>query len=264
MSDGLDEPRLGSARIPTRSVGEDVTALADEPEAVARARARGPADASRRSTSRRWRSPSWRSPRPSRCPSRPGEPEPQPDEEAPAEEDELRGCAAAEHAAGELEIPDGYGVIEGEPSGARRSVGIVVGRFNGELTSELLTRALDELERAGRRARGRHGRPGAGRVRAAAGGDGAREDAPLLVHRRARRRDPRRDAALRLRRERGGERAPAGRPRDGRAGRVRRAHLRHRGAGAGAARQGRGGRAHRPRDGRRVRPAARGRGAAPA
>jgi 6,7-dimethyl-8-ribityllumazine synthase len=28
-------------------------------------------------------------------------------------------------------------------------VGVVVARFNGELTSELLTRALDELERAG-------------------------------------------------------------------------------------------------------------------
>src|SRR5206468_12342126 len=30
-----------------------------------------------------------------------------------------------------------------------RSVGIVVARFNGEITGELLARALDELERAG-------------------------------------------------------------------------------------------------------------------
>ncbi|TML34134.1 MAG: 6,7-dimethyl-8-ribityllumazine synthase [Actinobacteria bacterium] len=40
-------------------------------------------------------------------------------------------------------------MIEGEPTGARRSVGIVVARFNGEITGELLARALDELERAG-------------------------------------------------------------------------------------------------------------------
>jgi 6,7-dimethyl-8-ribityllumazine synthase len=79
------------------------------------------------------------------------EPEPDawPDEEVPAEEDELPRSAAAEHAAGDLRIPDGYGVIEGQPSGSRRAVGVVVARFNGELTGELLSRALDELERAG-------------------------------------------------------------------------------------------------------------------
>jgi 6,7-dimethyl-8-ribityllumazine synthase len=75
--------------------------------------------------------------------------EDEPYEDAPAEEDELPRLRGPEHAAGELSIPDGYGVIEGEPTGARRSVGIVVGRFNGELTGELLTGALDELERAG-------------------------------------------------------------------------------------------------------------------
>ena len=63
---------------------------------------------------------------------------------APPGEDEL----PAEEA-GALRIPDGYGVIEGEPTGARRSVGIVVARFNGEITGELMARALDELERAG-------------------------------------------------------------------------------------------------------------------
>ncbi len=73
----------------------------------------------------------------------------EPDEGLPAEEDELPRLRGAEHAAGELRIPDGYGVIEGEPNGGRRSVGVVVARFNGELTGELLTRALDELERAG-------------------------------------------------------------------------------------------------------------------
>jgi 6,7-dimethyl-8-ribityllumazine synthase len=69
--------------------------------------------------------------------------------ELPAEEDELPRIRPPDHAAGGLRIPEGYGVIQGEPSGGRRSVGVVVGRFNGELTGELLTRALDELERAG-------------------------------------------------------------------------------------------------------------------
>src|SRR5207247_2054225 len=54
-----------------------------------------------------------------------------------------------EHAVGQLRIPDGYGVIEGEPAGSRRSVGVVVARFNSGLTGELLARSLDELERVG-------------------------------------------------------------------------------------------------------------------
>ena len=70
-------------------------------------------------------------------------------EELPAEEDELPRSLSGQHAGGELRVPDGYGVIEGDPSGARRSVGVVVGRFNGGITGELLSRALDELERAG-------------------------------------------------------------------------------------------------------------------
>ena len=54
-----------------------------------------------------------------------------------------------EHAAGELEIPDGYAVLEGGADGSRRAVGLVVARFNGGVTSPLLARALDELEAAG-------------------------------------------------------------------------------------------------------------------
>lgn len=54
-----------------------------------------------------------------------------------------------EHAIGELEIPDGYAVLEGAASGSRRAVGIVVSRFNGRITSRLLERALAELESAG-------------------------------------------------------------------------------------------------------------------
>jgi 6,7-dimethyl-8-ribityllumazine synthase len=54
-----------------------------------------------------------------------------------------------EHAAGDLEIPEGYAVLEGDADGGRRAVGVVVARFNGSVTSRLLDRALDELEVAG-------------------------------------------------------------------------------------------------------------------
>jgi 6,7-dimethyl-8-ribityllumazine synthase len=126
VSDGLDQPRLGLNPEPEEERREDVWEDADakqeavpvaependEPEAVE------PADAL-------------------------------PVEDLPAEEDELPRLRTPEHASGELRIPDGYGVIEGEPTGTRRAVGIVVARFNGEITGELLRSALDELERRG-------------------------------------------------------------------------------------------------------------------
>jgi 6,7-dimethyl-8-ribityllumazine synthase len=56
---------------------------------------------------------------------------------------------SAEHAPGELEVPPGYPVLEGEARGARRAVGIVVSRFNGEVTGGLLESALAELEALG-------------------------------------------------------------------------------------------------------------------
>jgi 6,7-dimethyl-8-ribityllumazine synthase len=56
---------------------------------------------------------------------------------------------APEHAAGELEIPEGIAVVEGAPNGTRRPVAIVVSRFNGEYTGRMLTRALEELDDAG-------------------------------------------------------------------------------------------------------------------
>jgi 6,7-dimethyl-8-ribityllumazine synthase len=56
---------------------------------------------------------------------------------------------APEHAAGELRVPEGVNVLEGSPDGARRSVGIAVSRFNGEITTLLLEGALAELEEAG-------------------------------------------------------------------------------------------------------------------
>jgi 6,7-dimethyl-8-ribityllumazine synthase len=119
MSEGLEEPRLRLGDDVDEERREDVRAPEIEDE-----RAEEPAP-----------EPDW-------------EPAPS-DEELPAEEDELPRLHAGEHSAGELRIPEGYGVIEGEPTGARRSVGVVVGRFNGALTGELLTTALDELERAG-------------------------------------------------------------------------------------------------------------------
>jgi 6,7-dimethyl-8-ribityllumazine synthase len=54
-----------------------------------------------------------------------------------------------EHAAGDLHIPDGYAVLEGVAEGGRRAVGVVVSRFNGSVTTELLDGALAELAAAG-------------------------------------------------------------------------------------------------------------------
>ena len=123
MSDGLDQPRLGLNEEPEEERREDVWEDADgEPAAEPEPEAEAEAEA---------------------------EPAPEEEEDVPAEEDELPRLRGPEHAAGELQIPDGYGVIEGEPTGNRRAVGIVVARFNGELTGELLRRALDELERLG-------------------------------------------------------------------------------------------------------------------
>src|SRR5207248_2798654 len=73
------------------------------------------------------------------------EPEAAPEEAEPEEEPE----PSPEHAVGELDIPEGYGVLEGAPTGRRRAVGIVISRFNGEITNGLLRSALEALEDAG-------------------------------------------------------------------------------------------------------------------
>ncbi len=76
------------------------------------------------------------------------EPEP---EQIPAlrtAEESEREPEAAEHAPGRFEVPSGYQVLTGSPDGGRRSVGVVVAKFNGEITSRLLERALEELEAA--------------------------------------------------------------------------------------------------------------------
>ena len=234
MSDGLDQPRLGVNEEPEEERREDVwedPEREDERRARDRARARGPSPRARA--------------RGGGSPGRGGR--------APA----LR---RAEHAAGDLQIPDGYGVIEGEPTGNRRAVGIVVARFNGELTGELLRRALDELERlgVGREAVTVIPVPGAFELPLAAMalaktrryscivalGAVIRGETPHFEYVAS-------EAASGLQ--------LAG-PRDRRAGRLRRAHVENEEQARARARQGLRGGAHGARDGRRLLAAARGRG----
>ncbi len=57
--------------------------------------------------------------------------------------------ASVEHVRGEIEVPDGFTALEGTPLGSRRSVAVVVSRFNGGVTNRLLASALDALSDAG-------------------------------------------------------------------------------------------------------------------
>jgi len=74
-----------------------------------------------------------------------------PDEEQPDEEqpDAEQAEEQQEHAPGGFEVPSGYKVLTGSKGGSGKAVGVVVAKFNGEVTSRLLQRALDELEEAG-------------------------------------------------------------------------------------------------------------------
>jgi len=81
-------------------------------------------------------------------PSDPFEGWPAADSSAVIEEVPLDG-GTVEHVRGEVDVPDGYTVLEGTPLGARRSVGVVVSRFNGGITNSMLKRALEALEEAG-------------------------------------------------------------------------------------------------------------------
>jgi 6,7-dimethyl-8-ribityllumazine synthase len=54
-----------------------------------------------------------------------------------------------EHAVGDFDVPDGYAVLQGEPDGNRRSVAVVVSRFNAEITNRMLETALEALDEAG-------------------------------------------------------------------------------------------------------------------
>ena len=72
---------------------------------------------------------------------------PQPESAAVIED--VPESGTAEHIAGEIDVPDGYTVLEGTPSGLRRSVAVVVSRYNGGLTNKMLARAIEALEEAG-------------------------------------------------------------------------------------------------------------------
>ena len=103
-----------------------------------------------------------------------------------------------------VDVPDGYTVLEGTPSGQRRSVAVVVSRYNGALTNRMLARARRRSRtRASRRTRSRSCRFRC--VRAAARAVALAKSSALRVHGgRARRDRGRGDAAFRLRRLRGG------------------------------------------------------------
>jgi len=74
------------------------------------------------------------------------EPEPEP---AAAAVPEPEPEPVGEHAPPGFRVPDGYAALEGSPSGDDRSVGIVVSRFNGDITNRLLAQALTALEEHG-------------------------------------------------------------------------------------------------------------------
>jgi 6,7-dimethyl-8-ribityllumazine synthase len=54
-----------------------------------------------------------------------------------------------QHAAGDIDVPDDVDVLEGEAQPLRRPIAIVVSKFNGEITTQLLESALAELDRIG-------------------------------------------------------------------------------------------------------------------
>src|SRR4029077_9556381 len=192
------------------------------------------------------------------------EAEPQPEAEPEAEpEVEQPETPAAQHIPGELDIPDDVAVLEGSPSGADRTVGGGVARFNGEISNRLLESALEALAAAGvpderitvmpvpgafELPIGAMALPETPRYR----GRARRDAPPLPVRDPPGLRRPGGNGPLRLRRRRGGVRPAARGARDGRPGGVRRAHRGLHRAGGGADRQGRGRRARRPRDGRPV------------
>jgi 6,7-dimethyl-8-ribityllumazine synthase len=87
----------------------------------------------------------WPGERPIEDPDEKAEQEPYEDDEDTGDEPQLR---LAGHAPGELDVPDDVEVLEGEPRGTRRGIGIVAARFNGDVTNRLLESALAELEKA--------------------------------------------------------------------------------------------------------------------
>jgi 6,7-dimethyl-8-ribityllumazine synthase len=78
------------------------------------------------------------------------EPEPEPEAEPqpePAQQEEAQ--PGAEHAAGDIDIPDDVDVLEGEAGPTHRLVAVVVAKFNGEITTKLLESALAAFDDIG-------------------------------------------------------------------------------------------------------------------
>jgi len=67
----------------------------------------------------------------------------------PGSEDEAEPAPVLAHRPGEINVPAGVAVIEGVPLGNGRSVGIVVARFNSEISNGMLESALEALAAAG-------------------------------------------------------------------------------------------------------------------
>jgi 6,7-dimethyl-8-ribityllumazine synthase len=77
-------------------------------------------------------------------------PDDEPEEQELEEHEEAEQAQQEpEHAPGRFEVPSGYKVLTGSRGDGRRAVAVVVAKFNGEVTSRLLERALEELEEAG-------------------------------------------------------------------------------------------------------------------
>jgi 6,7-dimethyl-8-ribityllumazine synthase len=77
------------------------------------------------------------------APAPPPAPAPEPEEPLPPAAEAAEPLH--EHAPGELEIPEGPEVLEGGPNGFRRTVAVVVSRFNADVTNRLLEHAIDAL-----------------------------------------------------------------------------------------------------------------------
>ena len=73
------------------------------------------------------------------------EPEPEPHEPFSPAPAPLEPPAPDQHAPGELRIPEGPEMLEGSPNGFRRTVAIVVSRFNADITNRLLESTVDAL-----------------------------------------------------------------------------------------------------------------------
>jgi 6,7-dimethyl-8-ribityllumazine synthase len=88
-------------------------------------------------------------PEPAPTPDPIPEPEPEPEPELePAATLAAPAPPVVQHVDGNLELPEGYRIVEGTPQGGK-AVGIVVARFNGGITTALLQGALDELATRG-------------------------------------------------------------------------------------------------------------------